>query len=95
MTATLDLTTKTEFGHSFATRERARDLVAEMALSPDEPVLLRVGELSMCAPGFLQGLLAAFGQSRLVLVEARTCPAPVRERLEWIAVVFGTRLEFS
>lgn len=95
MTALLDLEAKTEFGRSFATRERAQDIVAALELSPDEPVRLRIGLQSMCAPGFIQGLLGALGTSRLVVVEPHSCPPEARARLERIAAAFGSRVEFS
>lgn len=95
MTKIIDLTAETEYGHSFATRERAQYIAWKTELSPGEPVMLRVGLESFCAPGFIQGLLGAFGTERRVVVESESCQAEVRSRFARIAAAFGTQLSFS
>lgn len=92
---TIDLTAETDFAHSFATRGRARDIVARAQLSPGETALIRVGKRSLLAPGFIQGLLGALGQERLVLVEGHTCPDAARAMFTKVAGHFRVKLEFS
>lgn len=92
--AVLDLTLYDEFGRSFATRKRATAIVGSLGLPRAEGVLIRFGLGSFCAPGFVQGLLAALGQGRPISVEVSSCPAHTRSIVDRISKAFGLEVEF-
>jgi hypothetical protein len=80
-------------GRTFATRERAMSIVAGMGLREGDRVLIRFGLETICAPGFVQGLLASLSNQR-VLVEAATCPPHTRGMVERVASRFGQAVGF-
>ena len=92
--ALLDLTIHDEFGSSFATRERATEIVGSLGLYPYQVVLIRFGLGSFCAPGFIQGLLASLGPARPIFVEASSCPVHTRSIVNKVSTAFGMTVEF-